>query len=402
MKKNLFFTIFIVVAIFMSCCNVFTPRKRLVVGVSDSLILSPTVAVTVTEGRGVKGYDKYYNTRIPVAEVANDGSLILLWQGRYDGSDRGADHLLVSRSIDNGKTWMEQRLFEENGVDLGDNSLIIDRKSGTLFAMAYVSGRLGSKQLIYSSDDHGVRWTKLNTLVRNPSGEVLRMRGTTGIQLQKGDDNTLIMPAITGSGKLAYMKCDSGSKEWTFLAEHGVMEYNEPTIVEVINTDSEQASVLNVNRINRKVVAGFKRQTFSSININTLDVEWKPGDTTEDFIFYATSCNQHLKRYSGIEDGGKSRILYSSTINGSTSTIDGSKSSHLRYGGLVAISYDEGRTWKSKIIVPRNIHFGYCSQVILKDGSIGLFYETHNDTGKKVRYGAIKFIQYSLDWLECD
>ena len=355
-----------------------------------------TTPVTVAEGSGsnyTTASTKYFNTRIPAAEVANDGSIILLWQGRFDGTDRGNDHLLISRSTDFGQTWEEQVLFNENTVDLGDNSLVIDRSTGRLFAMAY-SGALEEKQLIYCSDDHGVSWTKLNhTAITNFDGEPLRMRGTTGIQIAKGDNNALIMPAIAGSGKLAYMTCAAGSKNWRFLSEHAVKAWNEPTIVEINDESSDAINILNVTRcINAKNNKEFKRQAISQLNTSTLATAWTPTAATENFFFNATTCNQHLKRYSGINDGEASRILYSTTTKG----LGYSPS---RYGGTVAISLDEGNTWTTKEIVPQDVHFGYSGQVVLPDGTIGVFYETMNDHGKEVRYGAIKFIRYTLDWL---
>ena len=354
-----------------------------------------TTPVTVAEGNGsnyTTASTKYYNTRIPAAEVANDGSLILLWQGRFDGTDRGNDHLLISRSTDFGQTWTEQAIFTENTVDLGDNSLVIDRKTGRLFAMAY-SGGLAEKQLIYYSDDNGVTWIKLDhEPITNLSGEPLRMRGTTGIQIAKGDNNALIMPAIAGSNKLAYMTCLAGSKSWRFLAEHDVKAWNEPTIVEMADNNSD-VSILNVTRRadthNNKM---FKRQAISKLNAASLITAWTPISDTEDFSFNATTCNQHLKRYTGINDGKASRILYASTTQG----VGYSPS---RYGGTVAYSDDEGLTWNSKELIATDTHFGYCIQVVMPDGTIGLFYETHNDSGKEVRYGAIKFIRYTMDWL---
>lgn len=346
-----------------------------------------TAPVIVCEGTGKKGMNPYYNTRIPAAEVAKDGSLILLWQGRYDGADRGIDHLLISKSTDNGETWKQIPLFEGNNTDLGDNSLIFDKVSGRLWAMAYVSGK--SSQLIYYSDDNGNTWSKHEQLIKNEKGEFLRMRGTTGITISGNNKSFMILPAITGSGKLAYMYCMCGEKDWKFLGEHNIIEYNEPTCVQLKSKDNNYAYIMNVSRT--KESQEYKRKSLAKINLSTLNIEWEPLETTNDFFFKQTTCNQHMKRYSDIHAEGDT-ILYASTINGSGHNPS-------RYGGMVAYSTDEGKTWSSKEIVNTDTHFSYCSQVKLKDGSIGLFYETHNRKGTPVRYGSIKFIRYSLKWL---
>lgn len=353
-------------------------------------------AVTVAEGTGYEYSEKtgkYFNVRIPVAEVANDGSIILLWQGRFDGTDRGYDHLLISRSTDWGETWEQQIIFNEDNVDLGDNSLVIDRYSGRLFAIAY-SGMTDEKQLIFVSNDNGKNWERVpHNPITNNDGAPLRMRGTTGIQIRRDNTHPLILPAITENGKLAYMKCDKDKQQWEFLVQHSTPSYNEPSIVELMDTGNNYTRILNITRrINAENNNTYKQQSQYIYQSNINEGNWMPDNETGDFSFNTTKCNQHIKRYSGISDGYPSRILYSSTING----IGFSPS---RYGGVVALSYDEGKSWISKTIVPKNTHFGYSCQVILPDGSIGLFYETHNDKYKKTRYGAIKFIRYTLGWL---
>ena len=60
----------------------------------------------------------------------------------------------------------------------------------------------------------------------------------------------------------------------------------------------------------------------------------------------------------------------------------------------VRISYDEGKTWP----IAKSIHSGpsaYSCMTVLKDGSIGLFYE-HGD---KKSYNRIRFVRFGLDWL---
>lgn len=341
--------------------------------------------VTVIQGDGTP-YQKnkrYASIRIPAAEVANDGSLICLIQARLKPGDRDPDHAIIMRSTDFGKSWSQNIIFKENNnTDFGDNSLVIDRTNGRLFAFIYTS----AATMLYTSDDHGITWEREPNISRE-DGKI-RMRGTTGIQIPQHPKQPMIMPGIIGKGDLGYLYCEAGKKQWSVLAiDKDSGQYNEPTTFEVDDNNPQKITLFNLSRVSSK---GLKRKyKFNShFQIDNSNLQqkgnWKNGPTVQ---LKKLICNQHLKRYSGLNDGKKSVVLYSSP------TLQ------TRFGGTVGFSLDEGKTWKTKKIVPDNIHFAYSSQVVLPDGSIGLFYETHNNSGKKVRHGAIKFIRYSAKWL---
>jgi sialidase-1 len=60
----------------------------------------------------------------------------------------------------------------------------------------------------------------------------------------------------------------------------------------------------------------------------------------------------------------------------------------------VRLSYDEGTTWP----VSKTVYAGpsaYSCLTVLKDGTIGLFYET----GKKGLVETISFARFNLEWL---
>lgn len=350
--------------------------------------VSQPVMVIQGDGTPYKKNKQYTSIRIPAAEVANDGSLVCLVQGRLAPGDRDPDHAIIMRSTDWGKTWHKNVIFKENNhTDFGDNSLVIDRTNGRLFAFIHTS----KATMLYSSDDHGKSWTREPDVSREHG--TVRMRGTTGIQLLEHPKQPMLLPGIIGKGDLGYLVCEAGKKQWKLLDRHqGSSQYNEPTVVEIIDGQPDQITLLNLSRVAGKD-AKRKYKFASHYRINSENIleplpaqnaQWKVSPPPP---FKKINCNQHLKRYSGIGDGKQSAILYSSTTLQS------------RYGGTVGFSTNEGKTWKTKKIVPDKIHFAYTSQVILPDGSIGLFYETHNQRGKRVRHGAIQFIRYSVDWL---
>ncbi len=95
------------------------------------------------------------------------------------------------------------------------------------------------------------------------------------------------------------------------------------------------------------------------------------------------ACMGSILRYCFASDTTRSRILYSGP-NGPN-----------RSSGTVRLSYDEGRTWPVQKVLG-NGPFAYSCLTRLKDGSVGILYET----GKKNPYETLTFTRFSMDWLE--
>jgi sialidase-1 len=95
------------------------------------------------------------------------------------------------------------------------------------------------------------------------------------------------------------------------------------------------------------------------------------------------ACMGSVLRYSFADGGVKSRILYSGP-NGPNRT-----------SGKICLSYDEGKTWPVKKVLGQGC-FAYSCLTRLKDGSVGILYET----GKNNPYETVTFTRFPMEWLE--
>lgn len=330
------------------------------------LSASPIVVVDSVKKGDLK-QNKYAAVRIPVAVRANNGNLVLIYQGRESEDDRSNDHLLAAVSKDEGRTFKHAVLFDKEGVDLGDNSVVIDKVSGRIFAFAYSEGA----QYIFISENNGVSWKQLqHELIVDPDGNPARMRGTTGIQLDD-KQRTMVVPVILGKGYLGYMTCPAKGKQWEIsVVDKAKNKWNEPAIIQIKNR--KDIKILTITRLQKGDERKFKSHSYAKVNENNGEISLISENEVKPFSLKSTHCNQHFIHYD------PKTIVYGSPIQ-------------KRMGGELFFSTDSGKNWKSKIIVPPKKMFAYCSLVILSDGSLGVFYETKGKTGN--RYSAIEFIK---------
>lgn len=125
----------------------------------------------------VSGRDGYFAFRIPVIEVAADGTLLAFAEARKTnrgdpGTNGNEIHLVVKRSADGGRTWSPMILIENagEGWSAANPATVLDRSNGRVW-VHYVRckpGR-GSREarpgtddlsnLVRYSDDHGASWS---------------------------------------------------------------------------------------------------------------------------------------------------------------------------------------------------------------------------------------------------
>jgi sialidase-1 len=81
------------------------------------------------------GKNGYHTYRIPAIIVTTKGTLLAFCEGRKDqGNDTGNIDLLISRSLDNGKTWSDQQVIWDDGMNTcGNPCPVVDQETGNIW-----------------------------------------------------------------------------------------------------------------------------------------------------------------------------------------------------------------------------------------------------------------------------
>ena len=175
-------------------------------------------------GVGVRhaGDDGVAAFRIPGLVTSNKGTLLGVYDVRYNNSVDLQEHIDIglSRSTDKGQTWEKMRIpvsFGEygglpkaqNGV--GDPSILVDKKTGTVWIAALWTHGMGNYRawhnsqagmdekrtgqlVLTKSSDDGKTWSEpinITSQVKDPSWHLLLQGPGMGITMQ---DGTLVFP----------------------------------------------------------------------------------------------------------------------------------------------------------------------------------------------------------------
>lgn len=357
--------------------------------ITGNLTPSPATRPAVIIHR--QGDDDCHTVRIPGIARTNDGTLLAVYDLRYDGRKDLQGHMDIglSRSTDGGKTWatprpiMDMGEFGGLGQDLNgcsDPNILVDTATGEIFVSAvWTHGKPGTHQwkgkgsepgldistssqfMVVRSVDDGVTWTKPENWtkqLKDPSWYLFAPAPGNGITLS---DGTLVMPTqgrdATGVPFSNLMFSRDHGKSWA-VTSPARDDTSECAVAEL----SDGSLMLNI-RDNRN------RSDKSATNGRAVSVTKDLGKT------WAVHSSDHgalpeptcMASLIGHTLASGKRVLFFSNPASKT---------HRRMM-TVRVSLDDGKTWPAdKQILLDSRGGAYSSLVMVDDDTLGILYES--------------------------
>ncbi len=328
--------------------------------------------------------------RIPGLATTNEGTLIAVYDARYNSSvDLQEDiDIGMSRSSDGGQSWEVMKVVmdmgEWGGKDqdvngVGDPSILVDRQTGTIWVAAlWFHGHTGERAwfasgsgitpeetgqlLLVKSDDDGLTWSdpiNITSQIKDPKWQLLLYGPGKGISIK---DGTLVFPAqFKDQNKVPFSTLISSKdhgKTWQ-IGTGVTSETTEAQIVE-LNDGSIMINCRN-NRAGGKVGVGRVVAV-----TNDLGQTWQTHPSSLVALEEST-CMASLI-YESFE--GYGNIMLFSNPN----THAG------RFNMTIKSSKDEGQTWPNGnwLLLDEGKSWGYSCMTKINEEFIGILYEGSN------------------------
>lgn len=330
---------------------------------------------------GDNGYSCF---RIPSLITTKKGTVLAFAEARRNScGDAGDIDLVVKRSSDGGKTWGEmQMVWNDSTNTCGNPAPVIDQRTGRIVLLT--TWNLGSdheKQIIadtskdtrrvfvlYSTDD-GLSWSsakEITTAVKKPEWSWYATGPGRGLQITKGKyKNRMVVPAnhIRKGTRQNYSQViisDDAGENWRLGGITKQDSVNESTVAEL----SDGRLLYNMRNASSKRV----RQTAISEDGGE---SWS--DLLADTTLIEPVCEGNLIRYK--YKGKREALVFSNPASRTA-----------REKMTARMSYDDGKSWVSKLIYPGPS--AYSCLTVLKDGRIACLYEA----GLQKPYEGIAYI----------
>ncbi|WP_199169898.1 sialidase family protein [Rhodopirellula bahusiensis] len=338
----------------------------------------------------VPNQDGYPAIRIPSIVTTHQGTLLAFAEGRQ-GGDHSENDLIMKRSTDNGSTWSDVVILNEQGQLSLNNPQAVVLESGRVLLM-YQRSKLGEHKasdgygpdsyftFIQTSDDDGQSWSDPRDVSEQVKRELIVTSVAAGpgigIVLNHGPKKgRILMPMNQGpfnNWRVYAAYSDDHGTTWHIgdvAPGDGKGHGNEVQMVEL----SDGRVMLNA----RTQGKGSTKNRKIAIS-NDGGQSWSPLRIDEALI--DPTCQAAILRYSWPSEG-KSRIVFSNPA-----------SETKRENGVLRLSYDEGVSWPNEVTIYRE-GFAYSCLTRLQNDRIGVLFERDG-------YKAISFTAIGLDELE--
>ena len=288
--------------------------------------------------------------RIPAMVVADDGSIVVACDKRYDShSDIGGGHVIdivIRRSTDGGKTWSAPVTIakgegstasggDDKRCGFGDPSLVKgkDGKLYCLFAAGNEGYFYGQKGMCMSvSTDNGVTWSSgegnppvdlyWSGAIKNVSTAGAEGYGlydyfvTSGRGLYIPEDDILmyLIPAQTMTSATEHT---SNSHDYVFYStDGGTSWYFSPT---PMFTGGDEAKIIQANdgsligSVRQSYNRGFNTATYTKNSDGTLSFTWGTQYNNSQLSAGGYANNQDIFYYSRASEGDRDILLHTMT-----------------------------------------------------------------------------------------
>ncbi|MFM9067338.1 MAG: exo-alpha-sialidase [Planctomycetota bacterium] len=348
--------------------------------------------------------DGVHTFRIPGLATTPQGTLIAVFDARNkSGGDLPGDiDVALMRSTDDGKSWSAMRRIIDfdageagtagNGV--GDPAVLVDQKSGAIFVAALWSkGRRAWRDsgpgmtpaetgqlVIVKSLDDGLTWSQpvsITQQVKQPDWNLCFNGPGSGIQLA---DGTLVFAAqykarthpqnkqtATVQSHSCFIASRDGGQTWHISP--AAIPQEIPTSESAIVQIAPGALLLTMRDESRSGQRAWARWEWTGTDL--MKGQWSPWWSS---LPDPTCMASIVKHPSG-------KLLYSNPAH-----------PQQRISLTVRSSSDQGKSWNAgRLLEPGGAM--YSCLTILRDGRIGILYESVEDAG-------LRFASFPLDWVE--
>lgn len=346
---------------------------------SSSAAIDPSISQKILRQAGDEDVHTY---RIPGLATTEKGTLIAVFDARNNsGADLPGDiDVAMMRSTDDGDTWSPMKRIIDfdaavpgsSGNGVGDPAVLVDRKTGAIFVAALWSkgkrawhgsgpgltpDETGQLVLVKSTDD-GVTWSKpinITQQIKKPEWRLCFNGPGNGIQLE---DSTLVFPAQfrdeEGMPHSCFIASRDSGQTWTISPP--AIPQAIPTSESAIAQLPDGSLLLSMRNESKAGVRAWARWEWKE---DVMRGTWsQPWYTVVD-----PTCMASLIRTE------KGALLFSNPND-----------AQRRVNLTVRKSTDGGKTWDTgRVLDPGGAM--YSCMTVLRDGRIGLLYESTDSEG---------------------
>jgi sialidase-1 len=351
-------------------------------------LTDPQVFRKILRSPGDDGSKAY---RIPGLATTPKGTLLAVFDIRYESAvDLPANiDVGLMRSTDRGETWSKMQTIldfdktvpNSRGNGVGDPTILVDSKTGTIFVAAlwsqgnrswFGSGpgltpeETGQFVLTKSTDD-GLTWSapiNITKQIKDPAWRLMFQGPGAGIQTK---DGTLIFPAqykeAGGMPHSCFIFSRDGGETWHTAP--AAIPKSPPTSESQIAELADGSLLLTMRNESKSGQRAWARWEWSKDEPNT-------GKWSEPwFALPDPTCMASLLRHPSGD------LIFSNP-----------NSPKHRVALTIRTSSDSGKTWSDgRLLDPRGSM--YSCLTVLDDGHIGVLYEVA---------GTLTFARFPLDW----